>query len=344
MSITIRAWREQDIPATTALRNLPGVRWGTLATPFESQAVGRAHFEKSQQREDRVLVACDGARVIAIAGLHGARSARRAHAAGLGICVHDDYHGQGVGTQLFAALTELADNWLGLKRLELNVYTDNLPALALYKKFGFEIEGIQVAEAFRAGAYADSYKMARLRGELKMDTSPYPAPPPPAPSAPWLLRAAEPEDLPALAEMMNLPGIRHGTLRTPFITEAGLTHLTTPVDPSTRNIVAVAAGVAIGIVTLMPGKNRKAHSGDMALISVHDAWAGRGVGKALLVAALDLADNWLNLQRVTLQVFADNKAALALYEGLGFIRECTLRADAFRNGGYVDAYAMARRR
>jgi len=36
---------------------------------------------------------------------------------------------------------DMADNWLNLVRLELEVYTDNLGAISLYKKFEFEVEG-----------------------------------------------------------------------------------------------------------------------------------------------------------------------------------------------------------
>jgi putative acetyltransferase len=47
-------------------------------------------------------------------------------------------------------------------RLELNVYVDNEPAIALYRKFGFEIEGTNRAFALRDGVYVDSHAMARL--------------------------------------------------------------------------------------------------------------------------------------------------------------------------------------
>jgi L-phenylalanine/L-methionine N-acetyltransferase len=39
------------------------------------------------------------------------------------------------------ATVDLADKWLNLTRLELEVYTDNEPAIRLYKKFGFAVEG-----------------------------------------------------------------------------------------------------------------------------------------------------------------------------------------------------------
>jgi putative acetyltransferase len=47
--------------------------------------------------------------------------------------------------------------------LELEVFVDNEPAIRLYKKFGFKIEGTLVEYAFRNGCYVDTYTMARLR-------------------------------------------------------------------------------------------------------------------------------------------------------------------------------------
>jgi ribosomal protein S18 acetylase RimI-like enzyme len=44
----------------------------------------------------------------------------------------------------------------------LTVYTDIDVALALYRKFGFEIEGTLRSYAFRGGRYIDAYTMARI--------------------------------------------------------------------------------------------------------------------------------------------------------------------------------------
>src|SRR5207248_8639625 len=64
---------------------------------------------------------------------------------------------------------ELADGWLNYQRLELSVYTDNLAAMHLYRKFEFAIEGTCRAYAFRDGGYVDAYQMARMHPALKMD-------------------------------------------------------------------------------------------------------------------------------------------------------------------------------
>ena len=64
---------------------------------------------------------------------------------------------------MMAAMIDLADNWLGLRRIELEVWTDNAPAVHLYEKFGFVIEGTARQYARRAGTFVDAYHMARLR-------------------------------------------------------------------------------------------------------------------------------------------------------------------------------------
>jgi L-phenylalanine/L-methionine N-acetyltransferase len=52
------------------------------------------------------------------------------------------------------------------------------------------------------------------------------------------------------------------------------------------------------------------HVGSIGM-AVRDDWQGKGVGTALMEAALDLADNWLNLTRIELRVYVDNAAGIA---------------------------------
>ena len=61
------------------------------------------------------------------------------------------------------AAVDLADRWLNLTRLELEVQVDNEGGIRLYKKFGFEIEGTLREYTFRDGAFVDVYIMARLK-------------------------------------------------------------------------------------------------------------------------------------------------------------------------------------
>ncbi|WP_332697648.1 GNAT family N-acetyltransferase [Bosea sp. (in: a-proteobacteria)] len=160
--LLVRAARSDDLDALTALVNLPGFRAGTLRLPYQRSEVTRRWLENPDIDGLNIVAIRDG-ELIGQAGFERYRG-RRAHVAYIGIGVHDDHRGTGVGSALLGELVDAADNWFGLRRLELTVYADNAAAIALYRKFGFEPEGLLRAYAFRAGAYADALTMARLRG------------------------------------------------------------------------------------------------------------------------------------------------------------------------------------
>ncbi len=107
-------------------------------------------------------------------------------------------------------------------------------------------------------------------------------------------------------------------------------------------LVAEVDGLLVGQLSLhMEPNPRRKHVACIGM-GVRDDWAGKGVGSALLGAALEMADNWLNLQRVELTVYTDNQGALALYRKFGFVEEGLARGYAFRQSEYVDALYMAR--
>ncbi|WAT08434.1 GNAT family N-acetyltransferase [Rouxiella badensis] len=109
------------------------------------------------------LVACFGERVIGQITLHVEQSMRRRHVAGFGMAVHPEFQGQGVGSHLLAAVLDLCDNWLNITRVELTVFVDNPSAIALYKKFGFGVEGTSPAFAMRNGKLVDAHHMGRVK-------------------------------------------------------------------------------------------------------------------------------------------------------------------------------------
>ncbi|WKD48579.1 GNAT family N-acetyltransferase [Microbulbifer spongiae] len=109
-----------------------------------------------------VLVAEVGGRVQGYIGIDLCTKPRSKHVASLGMAVHPEIHGKGVGSCLLREAIELADQWLNIIRLELSVYTDNTHGISLYKKFGFEIEGESRFASFKAGHYIGLYQMARI--------------------------------------------------------------------------------------------------------------------------------------------------------------------------------------
>lgn len=163
MTIVIRRAEPTDYEGVRQIFAGPKVVWGTLQLPFPSLEIWRKRLEETSEGTFR-LVACSEDEIAGQLDLYTfPNHPRRRHVGQIGMAVRDDFQGQGVGTELMQAAVDVADNWLNLSRLELEVYTDNEPALRLYKKFGFEIEGTMTRYAFRAGQYVDVHGMARLR-------------------------------------------------------------------------------------------------------------------------------------------------------------------------------------
>ena len=162
--LLIRALCPDDAEGMAALANLPKYRFGTLRLPYETPEYWRRRI-KSAEAGNLGLVAELAGRIVGTASL-ARRAGRCLHAADIGMGVHDDFYGRGIGTALLSALVEAADGWLNVKRLQLTVYTDNAAAIGLYRKFGFQEEGVLRAFAFRDGGYVDALSMARLVPEL----------------------------------------------------------------------------------------------------------------------------------------------------------------------------------
>lgn len=159
--VEIRATRPSDAEGIASIANLPGFRAGTLRLPFQSVEETQQWLDKPAPGSTRLVAVLDR-QIVGNAGLNRL-AGRRVHVGQIGMGVHDDFTGRGIGSALLAALIDAADNWLAIKRVELTVYVDNAPAIRLYEKFGFETEGRLSAFAFRNGDYVDAFTMARLK-------------------------------------------------------------------------------------------------------------------------------------------------------------------------------------
>ena len=156
------------------------------------------------------------------------------------------------------------------------------------------------------------------------------------------IRHAEQDDYAAIAHIYAQPLAAAGTMQIPLQSREVWKQRLASIGAHDRMLVAVVDGEVVGHLGLHPAPQpRRAHVAGMGM-AVRDDLQGRGVGTALLKAAVDLADNWLSLLRLELTVYADNLAAHRLYQRHGFVVEGTHRAYALRQGQYVDALAMAR--
>jgi putative acetyltransferase len=162
VDITIRHAEPDDAEAIHRILSGPRATAGTLQLPLQSVEGVRKRFFSETPEGLYHLVAWVDEEVVGHLGLETVTRPRRRHVGEIGMAVRDDWQGKGVGSALMEAALDLADNWLNLTRVELSVYVDNAAGVALYKKFGFEIEGTHRRFAFRGGEFVDAYSMARL--------------------------------------------------------------------------------------------------------------------------------------------------------------------------------------
>jgi L-phenylalanine/L-methionine N-acetyltransferase len=85
------------------------------------------------------------------------------HSGWILIGVREAFQARGVGPRLLKTLLGAASVIFGLRRVQLTVFGDNEPAMKLYRRFGFEIEGRHSEFIRRSDGFIDGYTMARMR-------------------------------------------------------------------------------------------------------------------------------------------------------------------------------------
>lgn len=167
MEFTIRPIAARDAEGFNALRRMPGVFENILGIPSERVQRNLEGIEDLSPNDHNFVAVTalegGGELVIGTVGLAVCPSPRRQHVGTVGIMVHRDYQNMGVGTALMETVLDLADNWLMLVRVDLEVFSDNERAIHLYEKLGFEREGLLRSSAVRNGRYVDELVMARVR-------------------------------------------------------------------------------------------------------------------------------------------------------------------------------------
>jgi len=159
--IVIRHAEARDAEPLRQLYAHPDVYPALLQLPHPASEFWQERLKPQPGR--RWLVACIDEQICGNLCLAVEQNPRRSHVTTFGIAVSADFQGRGVASALMSEMVALCDNWLRIERIELSVFVDNAPALAVYRKFGFEVEGTAKGYALRHGEYVDSYFMARIK-------------------------------------------------------------------------------------------------------------------------------------------------------------------------------------
>ncbi len=114
-----------------------------------------------KQDNEAVFVVEVGNTLVGYASVIGGRLNRTKHKASVVTGILQEYAGKGIGGRLFDTLVHWAKE-SPLQRLELTVMTHNERAIALYKRYGFEIEGTHKHSLMVDGALVDEFGTALL--------------------------------------------------------------------------------------------------------------------------------------------------------------------------------------
>ncbi|MBQ4105809.1 MAG: GNAT family N-acetyltransferase [Clostridia bacterium] len=91
----------------------------------------------SESCNSAMFVCIDDEEVVALASVNGNLRERLKHRASVAISVRKSHWGRGIGSEMMRKLIEFS-SVSGIEILSLEVRSDNLRAIGLYKKFGFQ--------------------------------------------------------------------------------------------------------------------------------------------------------------------------------------------------------------
>jgi len=166
INISVGAPSVEELPARITLVNaLAAERSFFFIMPIDpvtGLAILRDHLASIAVSGNEAVLAAryEGELVGLLTGMRGVHPARRG-AVEIGVGVYAPWRRQGIGAALVMALEHWA-RVVGCHRLQLHVVTANAPAIALYRKLGFTLEGTLRAIATIDGKRFDELLMAKL--------------------------------------------------------------------------------------------------------------------------------------------------------------------------------------
>jgi RimJ/RimL family protein N-acetyltransferase len=126
--------------------------------------------EKQKQCIESVLTSTESALFIAVLDdnivgrldINGSKRASLAHVVSLGVSVDEAFRRKGIGMLLLEHGLLYISEHSEIKRIELEVHAQNLPAIRLYERFGFNQEGRCEKRLFQHGRFFDTLRLAKL--------------------------------------------------------------------------------------------------------------------------------------------------------------------------------------
>lgn len=134
--------------------------------PFTSQDYNisedeqKVFINKMNTQENCFLFGCfHNDNLVGVVYLYGGNRARNYHSSTLGIGVLKEYSNRGIGSNLIQKAIDYAYNCNLIGKINIQVVKENTKAINFYKKYNFQIEGIEKRSLFIDGIFYDSVNL-----------------------------------------------------------------------------------------------------------------------------------------------------------------------------------------
>lgn len=171
--VRLRAIEQDDIPVLVKWRNDPDVYLHFFEHEPLSEMMQRRWVERLIDKGDEKMWLVEtvaAAELIGTIGLVHTDWRNRKAEWGRFLIYPSDYRRKGYGAEALALLLQYVFDHMNLNRLYCEVFADNGPAIALYRKFEFREEGTFRQHIFRCGHYRDVLCMSLLKSEYEDST------------------------------------------------------------------------------------------------------------------------------------------------------------------------------
>ena len=162
--VELRAWQEEDVATMKMIRNDVQLQEKLMseARPNSIERTRQWLSEKTQHPDTLFFVIATTDKNQPIGFVQVTDINRRSGWGYLGICLIPSQQAKGLGSKVLNLLENYLIQVTGLRKLLLHVVGNNVPAIKLYKKYGFKEVGILKAHHKQSTGYQDVMLMEHL--------------------------------------------------------------------------------------------------------------------------------------------------------------------------------------
>lgn len=167
IEVTVREASKNDARSIIDFYNIVGGETNFLSfgeNGFKRDVVEYEKFLAASKEElnSIILLVTLNDQIISIASIHSNQAERKKHIGTLGIVIKKEYWGLKLGRFLMEYLIDWAKLNNITRKIQLASNEENQKAISLYKKLGFEIEGIIKEDTFIDGRYNNTVLMGLI--------------------------------------------------------------------------------------------------------------------------------------------------------------------------------------